>query len=309
MPDALQSQATYPHRLESWRAGVQKRVDVACKQENGIVKARVRGWTARSASAQLISPDGKQRIPLPLTAAGSKSHLWISPKEFRLPQKSQSGIWKLEATFQDPSLSEERRSTTQEAVATFTHRSALWWDSNVERIFRDDEARYGRDRGVEVFAARHERESFQVAIDTSENLRDVTISVTDAMHENAKFLQSRIPAERFTVERIREVYLSSPPRGRAGWYPDALLPWRKCDISAGQRKLAWITISAPKDAEAGIYRGMVVANCAGKTLELPLKLTVFDFELPDRSSVNVVMGADVHIGRQGRDRTKWLRGD
>ena len=297
VPKELESSAS-SHQLEWWRAGEEKRVDVTCKEGGGIVSARVRSWTARGASAELVSPDGRDKIPLPLATMSPGSSLWLSPSRYRLPEGSQEGIWKLAVRLEDSS------GLMEEASTGFVHGSALWWDSNVERIFRHDEARYGRGRRIELYAARNESESFQVAIDTSEYLRDVSLSVTDAVHE-----KGTIGAEHFKVERIHEVYLSSPPRGRAGWYPDALLPWRKCDIGAGMRKLAWITVSVPKDAEAGVYWGTVVASCAGKKLELPLKLTVFDFELPDHPSLTVVMGADVFVGRQGRDRTKWLGGD
>ena len=304
VPETLASKGTYPHQLEWWRAGVEPRVDVECKEEGGIVTAHVRGWTASRASARLVSPDGKDEIPLPLAASRSEPNLWVCPEGYRLPDGSQEGIWKLAVKFQDASLAEDGGTTTQEAGTTFAHGSALWWDSNVERIYRNDKARYRGDRVVELYAARHETEAFQVAIDTSEDLTDVTLSVTDAVNEMAK-----IEANHFTVQRIYEVYFPAPAMDLPGWHPDMLLPFRTCDIAAGTRKLAWITVSVPKNARAGVYSGSVIANCAGKKLEIPLKLTVFDFELPDHPSFTVLMGADMLIGRQGRNRTKWFGGD
>ncbi len=299
VPEQLERSASYPHQLDWWREGVEKRVDITCKETGGIVRARVRGWTASGASAELVCPDGNQKIPLPLGAVKPEGNLWLSPADYRLPEGSAEGIWKLAVTLED------RSGRTERIDASFVHGSTLWWDSNVAQIYRDDPPRYGRDYEVVLHAARNEHEAFQVAIDTEQGLRGVELSVTDAVHESG----AAIGAERFTVQRIREVYLAAPPRGRSGWYPDALLPFRKCDIEAGTRRLAWIAVSVPKGVAAGVYRGRIVAAGAGRTLELPLKLTVFDFELPDVASFKALMGADVSGGRAGRTRTRWFGGD
>ena len=285
--------------VEWWRAEIQKRSAVSVKETGGVINAQVRAWTALDVSAQLVAPGGRQKISLPLTRDDEAPHLWVSPAGHALPVDAADGVWHLAVTLQD------RSGTTERVVAGFTHGSALWWDSNVTRIYRDDPPRYGADEQVVLYAARNEHEAFQVAIDTAGDFEGVELSVTDAVNEKG----GSIGADRFTLQRIREVYLASPPRGRSGWHPDALLPFRKCDLEAGTRKLAWITVSVPKDAKAGVYRGKILARGEGKQLELPLNLTVFDFELPDVPSFTALMGGDVANGRAGRTRTRWFGAD
>jgi hypothetical protein len=300
VPAELVVKPGYAHKLDWWRGKPQKRIDLSCREQGGVIDVRVRGWTAGKVSGQLISPDGQKKIALPLNPDRTEPKLWVSRDGHRLPGGSAEGIWKFQAKLEDSS------GVTEQVSTGFAHGSTLWWHSNVERIFRDDAPQYGQDREVDICAARNEAEAFQLAIDASEGLEDVGLSVTDAVHENGR---SSIPTEAFKIERIREVYLSSPPGARAGWYPNALLPWRQCDIEAGRRKLAWITVSVPKDTAAGDYRGKVVVSSAGKRIELPLKLTVFDFTLPERPAFTALMGVELSGGWQGRSKSRLFGGE
>ncbi len=282
VPAELVVEPGYAHKLDWWRGEREKRVDVSCREQGGVMDVRVRGWTATKVSGQLISPDGQKKIVLSLVPDRTEPKLWVCRD--RLPTGSAQGIWMLRVKLVNDCGHLEAASTT------FTHGSALWWRSNVEQIRRDDAPQVGQDQQVDICAARNEVEAFQLAIDASEGLEDVRLFVTEAVHENGR---SSIPPEGFKIERIREVYLAAPLGAAAGWYPDALLPWRPCRIETGSRKLAWITVSVPKDAQAGVYRGKVVAGSAGKRLELPLKLTVFDFALPERPAFTALMGVEL----------------
>jgi len=311
LPQSISQPSSYPYELDIDVGEPQKRVEVACTVKGNVLQAQVRAWPARSGRVRLHPPDGEKTLPVPLLPASGQPGLWTTPPNLKLPRKP--GVWQLTVQLR------ENSGHTERAQATFLYGAALWAATNGEMICRWDPPRYGADR-AQIAAARNEREAFQVVIDTTEGLRDVVVSATDLAHTQG---QATIPAQQVAVERVQEVYLSRPLVGtkgyiggygyrpyphRGGWYPDAILPWRKCDIPAGGRKVAWVTVKVPKDAPAGEYRGALIAECSGRELRLPIELKVFDFSLPDKLSFTPLLGADLW-GRSGRDKANWFGGD
>jgi len=136
----------------------------------GPLEAAVRGWTATSATAELISPDGEQRLPVPLSRR-APGH-WRVAKGYRPPQDITPGIWKLQVAYEDGPTVAVSRS------AALVIGNALWCGSNSERIRQDDPPRYGKGE-VNLAAAGNQWESFQVVVASETGLQDVSMRATD----------------------------------------------------------------------------------------------------------------------------------
>ena len=135
-----------------------------------------------------------------------------------------------------------------------------------------------------VKLAKNEYESFQVVVIPSKDLRNV-----------------RVVPESFggglTVEAhpVGYVYVSQPSGNfgseYVGWYPDPILIFVDgVDIKAGDYQAFWITVFAPKGTPAGEYTGKlrVVADNA-PSQKVDVRVTVWDFELPDKPSFPTAM--------------------
>ena len=97
-----------------------------------------------------------------------------------------------------------------------------------------------------------------------------------------------------------------------GWYPDALIPFldpstgkppvrarfaaAPFDIAPDTNQPLWVDVLTPGDAAPGEYRGTIMISAEGiKPHTVPIKLTVWDFALPDTPSMRTHFGdADVN---------------
>ncbi len=184
--------------------------------------------------------------------------------------------------------------------------------SSMERIGQDQEL-YGRQQ-AEIQAARNEWEPFQVVVAAGkEDVQVTKAEISDlAGPAGAKIGNDRIKLYREEYVRVRR------PTRRAelppGLYPDALVPFvnpitgesigprRRVqerwggpttveghemhalpfDVFRGQNQPIWVDIHIPKDAPAGVYQGTFrIRARRGLSAEIPVKLTVWDFTLPD----------------------------
>jgi len=184
--------------------------------------------------------------------------------------------------------------------------------SSMERIGQDQEL-YGRQQ-AEIQAARNEWEPFQVVVAAGkEDVQVTKAEISDlAGPAGAKIGNDRIKLYREEYVRVRR------PTRRAelppGLYPDALVPFvnpitgesigprRRVqerwggpttveghemhalpfDVFRGQNQPIWVDIHIPKDAPAGVYQGTFrIRARRGLSAEIPVKLTVWDFTMPD----------------------------
>ncbi|MFA7172271.1 MAG: glycoside hydrolase domain-containing protein [Kiritimatiellia bacterium] len=181
----------------------------------------------------------------------------------------------------------------------------------MERILQN-EAPFGTP-AVEIAAARNEVESFQVVVAAGKgSLKVSSVALSELVGEGgAKISGDSIKLYREEYVRVR----ISTPRAELppGLYPDALVPfidpvtgkpiqpraqrrerWGEplvttghdmyavpFDVFEGQNQPVWIDVHVPKGVPAGIYRGTLRVSADKGKAELPVTLTVWDFELPD----------------------------
>jgi hypothetical protein len=200
--------------------------------------------------------------------------------------------------------------------------------NSMERIGQDQDP-YGRQQ-AEIHAARNEWESFQVVVAAGdENVRVTQAEISDlAGPAGAKIGRDAIKLYREEYVRVRQSTRRAelPP----GLYPDALVPffnpitgepigprrrisgrWGEpstvegyemhglpFEIFQGQNQPIWIDVHVPKDAAAGVYEGMFrVKADRGPSAEIPVKLTVWDFTLPDGPTHKNHFGSFRNISR------------
>jgi hypothetical protein len=117
-------------------------------------------------------------------------------------------------------------------------------------------------------------------------LDDVTVNVVGyvPMDYPTNYYSLDVPAWQRKIPR------QSPAcDGWAGLWPDPLLPQSELCLPAQSTRSVWITVAAPQTAVAGDYAGRVRLVAGGKTLaELPLKVHVWDFTLPDENHLKAI---------------------
>ncbi len=136
--------------------------------------------------------------------------------------------------------------------------------------------------GIFFEAARGETEGAQLILRTEEPAQfDVRLS--DLANENGE----TIPASAATVYAQHYVYTSKGFTSfSAGDYPDALIPmkyYKKAEenrTEAEKNQGLWIDIRIPEDAKAGKYTGTCIVQAAETSMEVPVSVEVYDFNMP-----------------------------
>jgi len=202
---------------------------------------------------------------------------------------------------------------------------AVWAVNPIVKVFQDDPPQE-EPRELRIFAARNEKEPLQLVLRSSAGLKSVQVLVEPLANDRGE------KPLNITVNRVGYVPIDHPTayygtklptwrrrvpthRGRSdgwqGYWPDPLLPEGAFDLAPGTAQPVWITAAVPKDAAAGDYAGKVTIRASGKTVKtIPLRVTVWDFALPDESHVIAIY--DLRRGRgwdfpDDENRRAWCR--
>jgi len=178
----------------------------------------------------------------------------------------------------------ERGSRRVKRPVTLRDGTAVWVESALDKVFRNDVVEPDGDRDAEarVRLARNEHESFQVVIrpprDT--DLFNVFVQVGGLLHDETGATLAASPV-RLSNVGYHSVRVPSFFEGPTGEWPDALPPHEPFTAEGGGCTPVWVTVYAPADAAPGTYRGALVITAIGLTpVRVPIEVTVYDFALP-----------------------------
>ena len=165
--------------------------------------------------------------------------------------------------------------------------------SSMERITQTEDP--GTARDVELYAARGEVESFQIAVRSSrEGMKITQISFSD-LRDDADHV---IPAADVMVwaEHYVQVNPGSPngpgknrPLG-PGLYADALLPVDFAELSFVRTQPFWVDVNVPREAAPGTYQGSFTVSSDQTSASGNIRLKVWHFSLPLRPSLKSSFG-------------------
>ena len=182
----------------------------------------------------------------------------------------------------------------------------VWTTTETVRVLRDAPAEQGR--AVKLAAARNEWESFQVLMRSNSPMPGVSVEAGDLKGPNGDIIRAA-DARLFLQHQLE---LKDPTYRNdtfePGWYPDPLIPFKHpltrkpldaarmaavpFDLPAEQTHGFWVDVFVPSDAAPGEYRGSYqVTASGGKTVEIPVSLTVWDFTLPRVSTLQTALGS------------------
>ncbi|RPJ01555.1 MAG: hypothetical protein EHM31_05485, partial [Candidatus Aminicenantes bacterium] len=166
---------------------------------------------------------------------------------------------------------------------------AVWWAEGAYKVMRDDQVPAAEKAVVRIAAARAEYEPFLLVLRPSTRLDGVRVASGPLVADSG----ATISSDAYSVCHVEYVNVTAPtdPSGKAGWWPDPLPPYSgPFAAAAGENHPLWITVRVPKDAAPGVYKGEVDISADGWSCRVPVELQVWDFTLPDRSSVRSSFG-------------------
>ncbi|HET7752810.1 MAG TPA: glycoside hydrolase domain-containing protein [Anaeromyxobacteraceae bacterium] len=166
--------------------------------------------------------------------------------------------------------------------------ASVWTAIATEKVLPAAKARSTND--ARIAAARNEFEAFQVVV--TGPATGVSASATELNGPG------KIPSPKLYREELINITNASAADGMKGRIPDALVPdvdeWGEkrnafpFDVPAGESRAVWVEVYVPKDAKPGEYTGSVTVKSSAGEQQVPVKLTVWDFELPSTASLKSV---------------------
>ncbi|MFO8012423.1 MAG: DUF6067 family protein [Phycisphaerae bacterium] len=165
----------------------------------------------------------------------------------------------------------------------------LWWCSSGWKVSRVRGVPVEKGEALCIAAARNEADAAQLVLRPKEDLKGLTVEAADLAAPDG----ATIPASAVEVLKVRYILVTRPTdaAGCVGWWPDPLPPIKgPMDLAAGRNQPLWVRVTVPKAAAAGTYRGSVRLEAQGWSAEVPVRLRVFDFALPDRMTCQTAFG-------------------
>jgi hypothetical protein len=168
----------------------------------------------------------------------------------------------------------------------------LWPSDSLTKVMRS--ATPGREPTVlEIAGARGEIVSAQAVFRTTKGLGSVTASLSDLRHAPSG---NAIPAGSVRLQWVRYIDInrnSAIPTDELVAKAPASIPdpyWEDAAIAikANHAQPLWIEFSIPRTAARGVYEGKLKVTGPGASAELPVKLTVWNFEMPRERHLSVV---------------------
>jgi len=173
----------------------------------------------------------------------------------------------------------------------FASAADVWVAGATEKIRPDAQPRQTKE--ARIAAARNEFEAFQV----------VVTGPASGVSARATSLEGPSVLQDVKLYRVDMIDLQTPSAldGSTGRWPDALVPdvddvvgeKRNAfpfDVAAGESRAIWVEVRVPPDAKPGSFFGNVTVTTDAGEAQIPVALTVWDFELPSTSSLKTHFG-------------------
>jgi len=179
-------------------------------------------------------------------------------------------------------------------TARAAEEAVLWPSDVLSKVMRSDMPETDSEHLLQINAARAEIAGSQAVFRPPEDASAAAVSITDLKHTESDAI---IPASAVRLRWVRYIDIN---RNTAGIPDDELVVkapasipdpfWEAPSIlaKAGQAQPVWIEVHVPGNAEPGDYQGKLLVMTGEESFEMPVKLHVWDFEVPSQRHLSVI---------------------
>lgn len=169
---------------------------------------------------------------------------------------------------------------------------AVWWAEGAYKVMQDAPIPEQEGDTVRIWSARNEYESFLLVIRPNRKLENVRVSLSPLTNDNG----STIPSDHSIIRKVGYVKVTKPTDGYGftGWWPDPL-PLAKGPetLPGGENQPYWVTVKTPAGVSPGTFYGTVTISAEGWSTTLPILLNVWNFALPEVTSMRSGFGLNM----------------
>lgn len=169
----------------------------------------------------------------------------------------------------------------------------LWAADALAKVLRSTKPGEPGTNTLKLSGARREIVSGQAVFRSSREINAAQATISDLRHRASG---ATIPAQAVRLQWVRYIDITRnsdlPPdelvaRAPAS-IPDPFWEAPAIPVKADQAQPLWIEVLVPENAEAGDYDGRLGVKADGSSVELPVTLHVWDFDVPKERHLSVV---------------------
>ena len=273
-----------------------------------------RGIRERTLRAQFISRDGKPVGRMNRIAVNPNVHIdnaWsqlfillnvpehADSVKLQLVNSAPGTVWFDDVIFMNVLSGETSPLALERKAAKDLKELTVWQEDPIVKVFQDDlPPKNIAEASISV--ARNEYEPLQLVVRSPIAYKQLQIKVNPPSDLKGNKLEDLkigvlgyVPVNypsNYINDRVSPAWRQKIPFGTfgsdgwVGFWPDPILPFQSFDLSAFKTQPVWIEIKVPKNGVPGDYSGRVQLINNGEVIkEIPFKVHVWDFVLPDRS--------------------------
>jgi hypothetical protein len=169
----------------------------------------------------------------------------------------------------------------------------VWWAEGAYKVMRDMPVPSQQSSGIQVWSAKNEYESFIVVINPKLRLENFRIKLDKLTDSKGNTIEKA----NITIRKVEYVKVTKPTDsyGFTGWWPDPLpLVNDPETLIPTENQPFWITIKVPENALAGDYSGKINLSSGTWSLDLSVKLHVWNFSLPKSPAMRSGFGMSMN---------------
>ncbi len=170
-----------------------------------------------------------------------------------------------------------------------TEQVGLWWASSGWKVGQERALPQARGDAILIRAAKNEAEAAQLIVRPAAAMKGLTVEAGVLAGPGG----ATIPAQNIDILEVRYVNVTraTDKSTTPGHWPDPLPPLTKAlHLMRGMNQPFWIRVRVPRGVPAGVYQGTINLSAEGYKATTPLKVEVYDFELPDRMTCTTAFG-------------------
>ncbi|MCX8065095.1 MAG: DUF4091 domain-containing protein [Candidatus Hydrogenedentes bacterium] len=182
-----------------------------------------------------------------------------------------------------------RSLSTLKSVLLDGELGTVWFSPSVEKVGKTETPPETKLDYLPLDLSRHEYEAFQVVVTPKISISTVQVSVTDGKTKEGYTL----PSSQFRVFKVEYVPIKelSDYYGELTDYPDPIVPVKDLvSVNPGENLVLWVRVYVAKSQPPGVYEGKIQLELGGSKLEVPYKISVYNYTLPSETSTETAYG-------------------
>jgi hypothetical protein len=156
---------------------------------------------------------------------------------------------------------------------------SAWFAPSASKVMRDAQPN-AEAKSWDLASAKNEVEACQLVLLADKPTEGVVVSASEFRLADGS---AALVPQLLKVEYVPNIVKETP-------YPDPLPPLTPLNLQPNQAQPVWISVKAPKDAKPGDYSATVTVKAGEQKIELPVRLHVWNFALPDTPSSATAFG-------------------